>query len=290
MYSGLDRCDIASTSEDLARVCQDTFFREIDRRGEIIPKCAYVPFASQMLDTTTPPPVVDAPCLLDINSSTVDAISKVVAGKATGSDLNPVEFLKAGSSPLSLLLSRLFAKVGDCRAPLAWRWGENVPVPKQFDKPLTQDTARGVLLGNAIAMLWAKTIGTDLAPHVALQSSAQQLGPSPGCGTHFATQAAKLHTHDPTGLKGCNAVVFADLKAAFHRTVLEYVSGGLSDAVTTEKLSRSKARSIFFPLVYHPSGLGQQLIGTDVQHSMFQVLLTWSSRMLAQNQVILWLT
>ena len=36
--------DIASSSEDLARVWQDTFFREIDRREEIIPKCAYVPF------------------------------------------------------------------------------------------------------------------------------------------------------------------------------------------------------------------------------------------------------
>ena len=42
----------ASTSEDLAKVWQDTFFREIDRRGEIIPTCAYVPFASQMLDYT----------------------------------------------------------------------------------------------------------------------------------------------------------------------------------------------------------------------------------------------
>ena len=101
---------------------QDTFFREIDRRGEIIPTCAYVPFASQMLDTTTPPPVVDAPCLLDIYYSTVDAISKVAAGKATGPDLIPVELLKAGSSPLGLLLARLFSKVGDHGAPLAWRW------------------------------------------------------------------------------------------------------------------------------------------------------------------------
>ena len=132
--------DIASTPEDLARIWQDTFFREIDRRGEIIPKCAFVPFASQMLDTTTPPPVVDAPCLLDIYSSTVNAISKAVAGKATGPDLIPVEFLKAGSSPLCLLLFRLFAKVGDYKAPLTWRWGENVPVPKKFDKPLTPDT------------------------------------------------------------------------------------------------------------------------------------------------------
>ena len=56
--------DIASSFEDLARVWQGTFFREIDRREEIIPKCAYVPFASQMLDTTTPPPVVDAPVCL----------------------------------------------------------------------------------------------------------------------------------------------------------------------------------------------------------------------------------
>ena len=91
---------IASTSEDLAKVRQDTFFSEIDQRGEIIPTCAYVPFASQMLDTITPPPVVDAPCLLDIYSSTVDVISNVATGKATGPDLIPVELLKAGSNPL----------------------------------------------------------------------------------------------------------------------------------------------------------------------------------------------
>ena len=190
-----------------------------------------------MLDTTTPPPVVDAPCLLDICSSTADAISKVV-GEATGPDLVPVEFLKAGSSPLCLHLSRLFAKVGDHRAPLAWRWGENVHVPKKFDKPLTPDTAGGVLLGNAIAKLWAKMIGTELAPHFALQSSAQQLGPSPGGGTHFATQAVKLHMRNATIPKKCSAVVFAYLKAAFHHTFLEYVFGGLSDAASTEKLSR----------------------------------------------------
>ena len=217
----------ASTSEDLAKVWQDTFFREIDRRGETIPTCAYVPFASQMLDY----------------SSTVDAISKVATGKATGPDLIPVELLKASSSPLCLLLARLFSKVGDYRAPLAWRWGENVPVPKKFDKPLTPDTARGVLLGNAIANLWVKMIRTELAPHVALQSSAQQLGPSSGGGTHFATQAVKLHMHNATILKKCSSVVFADLKAAFYRTVLEYVLGGLSDAESTEKLSRKLALS-----------------------------------------------
>ena len=105
---------------DLAGVWQDTFFREIDRRREFIPKCANVPSASQMLDTATPPPVVDAPCLLDIYS-TVDAISKVAAGKATGPDLIPDELLKAGSGPLCLRLARLFSKVGDHRAPLAWR-------------------------------------------------------------------------------------------------------------------------------------------------------------------------
>ena len=80
--------DIASSAEDLARVWQDTFFSEINRRGEIIPTCAYVPFTFQMLDTTLPP-VVDAPFLLDIYSSTVDAISKVAAGKP----LAPTSFL-----------------------------------------------------------------------------------------------------------------------------------------------------------------------------------------------------
>ena len=36
--------DTASSAEDLARVWRDTVFREIDRRGEIIPACAYVLF------------------------------------------------------------------------------------------------------------------------------------------------------------------------------------------------------------------------------------------------------
>ena len=229
---------IANTPEELAKIWQDTFFREIDRRGEIIPASDYVPFASQMLDTITPPPDVNAPCLLDIYSSTVDAISRVATGRATGPDLIPAELLKAGGSSLCLLLARLFSKVGGHRAPLAWRWGENVPVPKESDKPLTPDTARGVLLGNAIAKLWAKMIRTELAPHFALQSFAQQLGPSTGGGTHFATQAVKLHMHKTSILKKCGAVVFADLKAAFYRTVLEYVLGGLSDVESTEKLSR----------------------------------------------------
>ena len=297
---------IASTPEELAKIWQDTFFREIDRRGEIIPASDYVPFASRMLDTITPPPDVNAPCLLDIYSSTVDAISRVATGRATGPDLIPVELLKAGGSSLCLLLARLFSKVGGHRAPLAWRWGENVPVPKKSDKPLTPDTARGVLLGNAIAKLWAKMIRTELAPHFALQSFAQQLGPSSGGGTHFATQAVKLHMHKTSILKKCGAVVFADLKAAFYRTVLEYVLGGLSDAESTEKLSCKlglspqwhcssehqlrKARSICSPLVFPLFGLGQQPIGTGVRHSTSQALRTWLSHMLAQSQVTLWLT
>ena len=135
----------------------------------------------------------------------MDAISRVATGRATGPDLIPVELLKAGGNPLCLLLARLFSKVGDHRAPLAWRWGENVPVPTKFDKPLTQDTARRVLLGNAIAKIWAKMIRAQLAPHSVLQSSAQQLGPSFGGGTHFATQAVKLHMHNATILKKCGA-------------------------------------------------------------------------------------
>ena len=298
--------DIASTSENLARIWQDTFFRESDRRGEIVPKHAYASVASQMLATTTPPPVADAPCLLDIYCLTADTISKAVAGKATGPDLIPVEFLKAGGSSLCMLLSRIFAKVGHRRAPLSWRWGENVPVPKKLDKPLTRDTARGVLLGNPIAKLWAKMIRTTLAPHVALQSSAQQLGPSSGGGTHFPTQAAKLHMHNAAIQRKSSAVVFGDLETAFYRTVLDYVQGGLPDAASTEKLScklalspqrqsssgqqQRKARSTYAPLVSHPFGLGQQLIGTGVRHSMFQALQTWSSRMLAQNQGPPWPT
>ena len=81
---------------------------------------------------------------------------KLLQEKATGPDLIPVEFLKAGSSPLCLLLSRLFAKVGHHRAPLTWRWGENVPVPKKLDKPLPPDAARGVLPGSPV--------DTSLAP------------------------------------------------------------------------------------------------------------------------------
>ena len=170
---------------------------------------------------------------------------------------------------------------------------------------MTPDTARGVLLGNAIAKLWAKMIGTELAPQFALQSSAQQLGPSSGGGTHFATQAVRLHMHNATILMKCGAVVFAGLKAAFYRTGLEYVVGGLSDAESTEKLSRQacpfsswhcssehqlrKVRSICSPLVFHPFGLVQQPIGTGVQHSTSQAFQTWSSRMLAQSQAILWL-
>ena len=148
-------------------------------------------------------------------------------------------------------------------------------------------------------------IRKELVPHFVLQSSAQQHGPSSGGGTHFATQAVKLHVHDATILKKCSAVVFADLKAAFYRTVLEYVLGGPLDAASTEKFSRKLALSpqlalqlrssaaqgteYLLSLVYHPFGLVQQLIGTGVQHSMSQVLWTWSSRMLAQSQAILWL-
>ena len=49
--------------------------------------------------------------------------------------------------------------------------------------------------------------------------------------------------HNATILKKCSAVVFADLKAAFYRTVLEYVLGILLDAASTEKLSRKFALS-----------------------------------------------
>ena len=54
---------------------------------------------------------------------------------------------------------------------------------------------------------------------------------------------AKLRMHNATILKKCSAVVFADLKAAFCCTVLEYVPGVLSDAASTEKLSRKLALS-----------------------------------------------
>ena len=53
----------------------------------------------------------------------------------------------------------------------------------------------------------------------------------------------RLHMHNATTLKKCGAVVFADLNAAFYRTVLEYVLGGLSDAESTQKHSHKFALS-----------------------------------------------
>ena len=106
------------------RCSKTTFSSEIDRRGEIIPTCAYLPFASQMLDTITPPSVVVAPCLLDIYSSTVDAISKVATGKATGPDLIPVELSQGRQQPaLFASCQTVFPRLVSHRAAVSMEMG-----------------------------------------------------------------------------------------------------------------------------------------------------------------------
>ena len=77
--------------------------------------------------------------------------------------------------------------------------------------------------------------------------------------------------HHAATQRKCIAVVFAELKAAFYRTVLEYVPGGLSDEASTEKLSRKLALSPQQALLLKAAAAQ----GTEYLHSL-GVPLFWA--------------
>ena len=111
-------------------------------------------------------------------------------------------------------------------APESWRCGTMTPVPKQANKPLGQDNARG---GFSSAARWESftpsTAGATLRRHVQSAALPTQLGGFP-CktiefGNHFVYQRAPFYKR-----KGIpSAIFFLDVTAAFNRALPELVFG-----------------------------------------------------------------
>ena len=147
----------AATPSDVAKIWRDRFIREF--AGNVA--LASPESVSEAVDavrgaTVDPAPVPELPS--DIISKLTWAAAACKAGRATGPDQIPMEFVQAGGDQYARFLSQVLAHAPSQGIPLAHRGGRMAPVPHKPRQPLSLENSRGILCADTSA----KTSDTDV--------------------------------------------------------------------------------------------------------------------------------
>ncbi|CAE7471111.1 unnamed protein product [Symbiodinium sp. CCMP2592] len=165
----------------------------------------------------------DVPTRTHIESS----MRKTPCGKAAGKDNVPPDLLHHFASELSLPVYRLALKAFFRQTePLQWKGGELFHVWKRKGSALDCSSYRAILvsstLGKAVHGAFREKTGAvfDRA------AAPLQLGGRRGCPVQLVVQAARLFQQACTARRQSSALIFVDLKEAFHRVARPLVHGG----------------------------------------------------------------
>ena len=112
------------------------------------------------------PSPVEVPAVVDVQGALELLTGLLKMGKATGPNSIPNEILREAGENFIAVFADLVERVLREGAPESWRGGTMTPFPKQAKKPLSQDNARGFLLGSTLGKLYAKYLRSDATGHV----------------------------------------------------------------------------------------------------------------------------
>ena len=191
-----------------------------------------------------------------------DALSTAKDGKACGPDEVPIEALKIGGPGLLRRLADVFGKIQRDGLPFQWRGGRMVAVPRKAGAPVSMSIVRGVLCADSAAKLLGRILRNKLRPTMNKYVQGWQAGAVQGGGTIGPSHSIKLFFAMEKAEKRSAAVLFGDLKAAYHRVLPEMVVG---------KVLTAEARCALFERAGMDAGRAQQLAAViENQPSLLQ--------------------
>ncbi|CAE7213307.1 unnamed protein product [Symbiodinium sp. CCMP2592] len=165
----------------------------------------------------------DVPTRTHIESS----IRKTPCGKAAGKDNVPPDLLHHFASDLSLPVYRLALKAFFRQTePLQWKGGELFHVWKRKGSALDCSSYRAILVSSTLGKAVHGAFREKTGPVFDRAAAPLQLGGRRGCPVQLVVQAARLFQQACTARRQSSALIFVDLKEAFHRVARPLVHGG----------------------------------------------------------------
>ena len=147
--------------------------------------------------------------------------------RAAGLDGIPPELLHFHAPEISNIMFGLFLKMSFRQAePLHWKGGELFSIWKRKGSVLQCDNYRAILVSSCLGKAAHWTFRKKCSPLLDTISTPLQVGGRAGCPVQLAIQAARLFQEMSRQRGASCALIFVDLKEAFHRVARPLVHGG----------------------------------------------------------------
>ena len=159
-----------------------------------------------------------------------DGLRASTPGKAAGKDKVPADLLRACPAGLSWPLFPIVLKFAmRLQEPVQWKGGDLHAVWKRKGSPLSCESYRAILVSSAIGKAVHGSLRKHCSAHFDAAAMPLQVGGRAGFPVQFVLQAARLWQERCKARKLSCAIIFLDLKEAFHRVARALVHGGKPD-------------------------------------------------------------
>eukprot|EP00435_Cladocopium_sp_Y103_P044546 s1260_g12.t1 len=164
--------------------------------------------------------ISELPTLMEIE----DICLKQQAHRAPGLDGIPPEVCRLAAPAIAPFLHNIILKSFlNGIEPFSYKGGRLCTIWKQKQSPDLPGSYRGILLADVYGKILHAWARQRLLPTLLHRRAAGQIGGLPSQQTSTAIQLLKLHGRQGRAKRLSTAVIFVDLRAAFHHLLREYV-------------------------------------------------------------------
>ena len=169
----------------------------------------------------------EVPSRLDIET----CLRRAPCNRASGSDLVPADVLHLHTAALSKAIFQVTLKASfRLEEPLHWKGGTLHAIWKQRGCQTDCGSYRAILVSSAVGKVYHGALRTKCADLLDVATTPIQIGGRQGQPVVLAAQAARAFQALAHDAKRSSAILFLDLREAFHRVARPLLHGGdLSD-------------------------------------------------------------
>ena len=220
----------------------------------------------------------EVPSRLDIETS----MHKAPCNRASGSDLVPADVLHHHTAALSKAIFQITLKASfRLEEPLHWKGGMMHAIWKQRGCQTSCDSYRAILVSSAVGKVFHGALRDKCAGLLDVVTTPLQVGGRQGQPVVLAAQAVRAFQALAHDSKKSSAILFLDLREAFHRVARPLLYGG--------ELSDTQVASVVRDLGLEPDTMGR--LHTFVrQQSLIEEggSSTWTARVLQETSADSW--
>ena len=166
-----------------------------------------------------------------------DGLRASTPGRAAGKDRVPADLLRACPAGLSRPLFPIVLKFAmRLQEPIQWKGGELHSIWKRKGSPLDCESHRAILVSSSIGKAVHSTLRRHCSTHFDEAAMPLQVGGRAGFPVQFVLQAARLWQERCKTQRTSCAIIFLDLKEAFHRVARALVHGGQPDQASIDNV------------------------------------------------------